>query len=259
MAEISPSTLRTHVAKRLRKDILAGKYRPGDRLNESLIAREFNMSRIPVREALFELRDSGLVMNRERRGMFVTALSPDEVEKISAVRVILEAEALALARIRMTPKVAAALQNLVDKMESSTVSLAEAAALDLEFHRAIWAAAGNEYLQRVLDPLATLLFAHNLLERVSVTHHKWRINHHRVLLDVMLRPIADGDIKGVFMRHLQASSAPEAEDSVAAPALPQGRGARVSGANGAGAKTKATAATGNATADRKKRTTRKVA
>ena len=51
MAEISPSTLRAHVAQRLRKDILAGKYKPGDRLNESSIAREFKISRIPVREA----------------------------------------------------------------------------------------------------------------------------------------------------------------------------------------------------------------
>ena len=227
MAEISPSTLRTHVAKKLRKDILAGKYRPGDRLNESLIAREFKMSRIPVREALFELRDSGLVMSRERRGMFITSLSADEVEKINAVRVILEAEALALAKIRMTPKVAASLQNLVDKMESSSCSLAEAAALDLEFHRAIWAAAGNEYLQRVLDPLAALLFAHNLLERVSVSHRKWRINHHRALLDVMLRPMDDDDIKGVFLKHLQAASTSEVEDSTMAPSRPKRQAATV--------------------------------
>jgi DNA-binding GntR family transcriptional regulator len=211
MAEISPSTLRTHVAKRLRKDILSGKYRPGDRLNESLIAREFKMSRIPVREALFELRESGLVMSREHRGMFVTSLSADEVEKINAVRVILEAEALALAKTRMTPRVATSLQNLVSKMESSTCTLAEAAALDLEFHRAIWVASGNEYLQRVLDPLATLLFAHNLLERVSATHRDWRINHHRALLDVMLGPF-DNDIKGVFLKHLEMSTASEPED-----------------------------------------------
>jgi DNA-binding GntR family transcriptional regulator len=208
MPEISPSTLRAHVAQRLRKDILAGKYKPGDRLNESSIAREFKISRIPVREALFELRESGLVMSHERRGMFVTLLSDDEVQKISAVRVILEAEALTLAKARMTPKIAAMLQNLVAKMESSKCSVSDAAAMDLEFHRAIWAATGNEFLQKVLDPLASLLFAHNLLERVSVTHEKWRLNHHRALLDVVLESI-NGDMQAVLTTHLKTSDSSE--------------------------------------------------
>jgi DNA-binding GntR family transcriptional regulator len=199
------------VAQRLRKDILAGKYKPGDRLNESSIAREFKISRIPVREALFELRESGLVMNHERRGMFVTLLSDDEVQKISAVRVILEAEALSLAKARMTPKIAATLQNLVSKMESSTCSVSDAAAIDIEFHRVIWAATGNEFLQRVLDPLASLLFAHNLLERVSVTHREWRLNHHRALLDIMLGP-ANPDIQRALLTHLKAASGVEGKD-----------------------------------------------
>ena len=225
MADLSPSTLRTHVARKLRTDILAGKYKPGDRLNESLIARELKISRIPVREALFELHESGLVMNRERRGMFVTSLSPDEVEKINGVRLILEAEALALAKARMTPKIAASLENLVAKMESTTCTISDAAALDLDFHRAVWTASGNEYLYKVLDPLATLLFAHNLLERVSVTHRKWRMNHHRALLNVMLGPIED-EIKTVFLTHLQAATAPDEESEPASPQPMQARPAR---------------------------------
>jgi DNA-binding GntR family transcriptional regulator len=47
-----PTTLRAHVVKMLSAGILSGKYKPGDRLNESQIARELNISRIPVREAL---------------------------------------------------------------------------------------------------------------------------------------------------------------------------------------------------------------
>ena len=63
MAEATPSTLKAHVAQRLREAILSGKYKPGDRLNDSLIAREFKASRIPVREALFQLQEADLVMN----------------------------------------------------------------------------------------------------------------------------------------------------------------------------------------------------
>ena len=78
--------------------------------------------------------------------------------------------------------------------------------------RAIWAASGNEFLQQVLDPLATLLFAHNLLERVSFTHRKWRLNHHRALLDILLGPV-DQDIRAIFLTHLQAASSAEIDDS----------------------------------------------
>ena len=74
-----PTTLRAHVVKILSAGILSGKYKPGDRLNESQIARELNISRIPVREALSQLQEQGLVQNRERRGMFVTNISAEEV------------------------------------------------------------------------------------------------------------------------------------------------------------------------------------
>src|SRR5205809_6616501 len=97
-----PTTLRAHVVKILSGAILSGKYRPGMRLNESQIARELNISRIPVREALSQLQEQGLVQKRERRGMFVTHIGPQEVEQIFAVRFLPEGEALRLARTNIT-------------------------------------------------------------------------------------------------------------------------------------------------------------
>src|SRR5271154_410998 len=130
LLEPIPSTLKVHLVQKLREAILAGKYKPGERLNESLIAREFEISRIPVREALIQLQESGLVMNLERRGMFVTQLSTEDVQKINSVRIVLETEALKLARAYMTPEVAAKLTGLVDQMDEWQGSLPEAAALD---------------------------------------------------------------------------------------------------------------------------------
>src|SRR5258707_3022898 len=101
----APSTLRAHVVKVLSAGILSGKYRPGDRLNESQIARELNISRIPVREALSQLQEQGLVQNRERRGMFVTQMGPQEVEHMFCLRLLLEGEVVRLARTRMTADV----------------------------------------------------------------------------------------------------------------------------------------------------------
>ena len=226
---IPPSTLKRYLAQRLRHAILSGRYRPGDRLNESMIAREFNVSRIPVREALFQLQESGLVINRKHRGMFVTQLSEEDTQKINGVRLVLEREALELARLHMTPAIAASLAVLVDKMESWKGELSEAAALDLEFHRTLWEASGNPHLVKTLDSLLTTLFAHTTLERVSFELHRWRLNHHRALLDAVLDP--QGDIAGALLMHLRMGyKEPERFSSLGQVAkVPQEAGSKLRG------------------------------
>jgi DNA-binding GntR family transcriptional regulator len=219
-ATITPSTLKLYLADRLRDAILSGKYKPGDRLNESSIAREFGISRIPVREALFQLQESGLVTNQKHRGMFVTQLSEEDTQKINSVRMILESEALKLARARMTPETAATLNALVDKMEVWNGELSEAAALDLEFHRIIWEASGNPHLVKSLESLVTVLFAHKTLEHVSYELRQWRLNHHRALLDAVLN-LGDTDIPGALLMHLRmAYKDPEKFSSMANPLPP---------------------------------------
>ena len=197
-------TLRAHVVKMLSADILAGKYKPGDRLNESQIARELNISRIPVREALSQLQEQGLVQNRERRGMFVTNLGAEEVLQISSLRIVLETEALRLARLHMTPQILARLEALMAQMEAWNGTLLEAAALDLEFHRIIWKAAGNPYLERALNALMVPLFAHKTLEHVSQDVRRWRLSHHRDLLD-MVAGRSNDDPQEALLTHLRMS------------------------------------------------------
>jgi DNA-binding GntR family transcriptional regulator len=200
----APSTLRAHVVKMLGADILAGKYKPGDRLNESQIARELNISRIPVREALSQLQEQGLVQNRERRGMFVTNIGSEEVLQISSLRIILETEAIRLAKTHMTPDIAAKLETLVDQMDIWNGTLLEAAALDLEFHRQIWRAAGNPYLERALNALMVPLFAQKTLEHVTKEVRRWRLSHHRMLLDAVMGR-TDDDPQQLLLNHMRMS------------------------------------------------------
>ena len=183
----TPSTLKSHIFHKLRDAIVSGRYRPGDRLNESQIAREFGVSRIPVREALMQLQEHGLVMNHERRGMFVTRLSEEDVQRINSLRVVLEAEALKLCRLKISKRDAQRLTDIMERMEAWTERTEmDAAALDLEFHRTLWEAAGNPYLTKTLDSLVTSLFAHKALEYVSADLKRWCLHHHRALLDVAL-------------------------------------------------------------------------
>ena len=199
----APSTLKAHVYNILRNAIVSGRYKPGSRLNESQLAREFNISRIPIREALMQLQEHGLVMNHERRGMFVTELADEDVQRINSVRIVLEAEAIKLARARMTPEIAEHLTSLVDQMESlGDSSEMESASLDLEFHRTIWEAADNPYLSKTLDSLSTVLFAHTALENANTETARWRLNHHRGLLNVALGK-SDTPPEQAVMEHLR--------------------------------------------------------
>jgi len=197
----APPTLRAHVVRMLSADILAGKYKPGDRLNESQIARELNISRIPVREALSQLQEQGLVQNRERRGMFVTNIGPEEVRQISSLRIVLETEALRLAK---TPEISRKLDALVGKMDAWNGTLLEAAALDLEFHREIWKATGNPYLERALNALMVPLFAHKTLEHVTQEIRRWRLSHHRIILD-SITGRSDADSQEALLTHMRMS------------------------------------------------------
>jgi len=213
------ATLKSLVASKLREAILAGDYGPGDRLNEARLAHEFNMSRIPIREALIQLQESGLVMNHERRGMCVTKLTQEEMQRINSVRLVLETEAIWLARESMTAEIAATLENVVERMENMANPLFDSAALDLEFHRTIWNASGNPYLAKALDSMISQLFAHKALEhrifarsaptKVRDEMRVWRVGHHQELLNVLLGR-SDTDPRQAVLNHLRAGfDAPE--------------------------------------------------
>ena len=153
--------------------------------------------------------------NHKHRGMFVTLLTEEDTQRINSVRMVLETEAMKLARAHMTPETAAILTALVDKMESWSGETAEAAEMDLSFHRTIWEASGNPHLVKTLESLVTVLFAYKTLETVSYELRQWRLNHHRALLNVLLSP-KEPDIPGALLMHLRmAYKDPERFSSMA--------------------------------------------
>lgn len=90
-------TLWEQVRDRLREDILAGRLEPGTELSEVALARDFGISRGPLREALGRLASEGLVTVTPRRGAVVTQLSRQEFIDAYQVREALETLAVRLA------------------------------------------------------------------------------------------------------------------------------------------------------------------
>ena len=82
--------IRTQVYNAIKENICGGRYEPGQRLNEVELARSLNVSRSPVREALRRLAADGLVVELPNRGVFVREFTPQDIQEIFDVRVLLE-------------------------------------------------------------------------------------------------------------------------------------------------------------------------
>jgi DNA-binding GntR family transcriptional regulator len=149
-------------------------------------------------------------MKHPRRGMFVNTLSEEDTQKINSVRIVLESEAIKLCRARLTAEMHAKLSDIVERMEAwSPGSELEGVALDLEFHRTVWAYSGNTWLEKCLNSLVPAVMAHHALEGISHELVRWRLNHHRALLDVIVRKSRQSPEEALLVHFRMAYDKPE--------------------------------------------------
>ncbi len=155
------------VAESMREAILAGTFKPGERLVEQKLAARFGVGQPTLREALKELELQGFVRKSPNHGTHVTQLTHEDFCKILEVRMALETVAIERAAVKLTDEVAMRLEQAVDEMAAAAgrFDLARFHKSDLRFHREIWEMAGNEYLLVVLERVAFALFAFVLLQR----------------------------------------------------------------------------------------------
>lgn len=90
------------IANQLRSAILQGQYKSHEPLRQDKIAADFGVSKVPIREALVQLKSEGLVTFKTNRGAFVSSLSPKEVDEIYTMRIALESIALERALPHLT-------------------------------------------------------------------------------------------------------------------------------------------------------------
>ena len=95
MNEPLARTMTGQITARIREKIITGTYAPGSPLLQDSIAAEFGVSKIPVREALVQLRSEGLVDIFAHRGFQVRAISASEMLEVFRLRLVLEPAAVA--------------------------------------------------------------------------------------------------------------------------------------------------------------------
>ena len=149
---IPRDTFSSLVTERLRADIVNGVLKPGTQLSEAELAKNFGVSRGPVREALQRLIQEGLLHGQPHRGAVIPVLTDEDVVDIYLARDALESAAI---RAVMAGGAAAAAYEALDE-QVTAMEKAEAAGdweavgkFDLEFHTALVAASGSQRLQRM--------------------------------------------------------------------------------------------------------------
>ncbi|HLZ10869.1 MAG TPA: GntR family transcriptional regulator [Chloroflexota bacterium] len=183
--------LHNEVYDALRRAVSSGALRRGQRVNEAEIARQMQISRAPVREAIRQLEHEGLLESVPRRGTFVVALTRDDVEEAYTLRADLEARAVRRTMARLTPETLELLDSLSDKMRSAAAAgnVDRFLEADIQFHRTIVEAAGWPRLRRIwesLHPQTLTLYTVNTLTDWAPVDHARR--H-----DPLLAAIRSGD------------------------------------------------------------------
>lgn len=124
---------------------------PGDRFSEGEIAQLLGVSRTPVREALFRLRNEGFLEVESKTGWFVRPIDFDRLEQLYDLRIVLELASLARLALRdQEPAELAALKAIwLVPVHERIAEGRQVGALDEAFHASLVRAAGNEEIARV--------------------------------------------------------------------------------------------------------------
>ena len=124
----------------LRERILSGDFAEGEALVQDVLATEYGVSRMPVREALRQLEAMGLVAMRTHRGAVVTTVPTEQVEELFELRALLESDLLARALPRMADQDIAEAGEILDRLETSyrQQDMASWGRLNWAFHRRLY-------------------------------------------------------------------------------------------------------------------------
>lgn len=144
---------------RLQRDILTEKFRPGDKLTEQELCREYGVSRTPIREALRQLETDGLVENILNRGCFVIGLSRQEYEDMFELRKAYEIQAVRWAIQRIDDEEMERLEETFEFMEFYTMrnDIDKMLVINAGFHQIIYEASRNRMLQKTLTTYQNFL------------------------------------------------------------------------------------------------------
>ncbi|NIQ98090.1 MAG: GntR family transcriptional regulator [Desulfuromonadales bacterium] len=138
------------VFEELRRAIIKGDLAVGEALRQDEIARLFNVSRIPVREALSRLEEQGLVRTQRYKGAVVSGLSAEEATELFDFRLLVEPEVIRRAVPRLSPETLGRIRAHCAAFSDSTDPM-NWGDLNRDFHSEIYNASGLKFHLELID------------------------------------------------------------------------------------------------------------
>lgn len=190
------TTLRGEAFRAIRKEILSGRLAPGTKIVESDLATRLGVSRNPIREAIGQLEQQGLVVSIPNRGTFVIQPTPEQAFDMFLLRAFLELLAVRLAFARADFDKFDSLEEVVQEMDElvSSVSTFDGetwgrfSLLDTEFHTRLVQASGSAALLRAWETASPtdIIFLYDRTQKSNLSGNKSEVEgiaaRHRKLL-----------------------------------------------------------------------------
>ncbi len=196
---VQSTSLTRLVVESIEEMILSGELLPGAKLNEVALARQFGVSRGPLREALRTTEESGLIRQEKNRGAYVREIKLSEAANIYDVRAGLDATAGRLLAAHVTPEQLHTLRELTEAMKSiGQAEVDRFHELNLSFHDCIVNMAGNPVLTatyRKLTKLLALFRRRNLMAPMAIPHFA---EEHSAIVDLLEARDARGAAEALF-------------------------------------------------------------
>jgi len=190
--EASPRTAAAVVADGIRQRILNGTYGPHEYVRESSVAKELQVSRTPVREALRELVSEGWLEAIPHHGCRVVSWTEADAREVFDIRLVLEPLAVGAACRRISPELLAHLRKLCREMErvsERVLTDPEArnrlAELNHEFHQQLIEASGNRRLVSLLESLVRSSVIRRNFANYEMAHLRRSMAHHDEILQAL--------------------------------------------------------------------------
>lgn len=179
--------LRDVVFNTLRRAILKGELKQGERLMEIALADKLGVSRTPIREAIRKLELEGLVVMAPRKGAKVASITERDLNDVLEVRKGMEVLAISLACKRITGEELEKLEIIERDFQRLIESgnLTELAEMDVKFHDTIYQATNNQRLVQLLNNLREQMYRYRMEYLKDIAVRRTLAEEHKAICQAL--------------------------------------------------------------------------
>jgi len=198
-------SLGDQVYTRLKNLILLGELKPGTRLLVLEIAKEFQISQAPVREALERLKQEGLLVGTRNKGSIVSDISREDMEEVYKLRGLLEGYVVEEVFGQLEPADFEHLHRIYEGMvkatqEGDSLRLIQ---LDMDFHEYFYKKCGNRVIFDVWNQtIKTKLMRFNMITNKLYYPDIDKVAHNHLVLLNVLKNGSKSEARQAFLSHM---------------------------------------------------------